>query len=84
VSVEDWFLTSEERGNPVTELPVWCDGNLAAPLVHGAAYFDRLAAEVEALAAGDQLFFTDWAVPAYRMVYDPDGCPWRARRRRTW
>jgi phosphatidylserine/phosphatidylglycerophosphate/cardiolipin synthase-like enzyme len=25
-----------------------------------------------------------WAMPAYRLVYDPDGRPWRHRRQRTW
>jgi phosphatidylserine/phosphatidylglycerophosphate/cardiolipin synthase-like enzyme len=25
-----------------------------------------------------------WAVPAYRLIYDPDGRPWRARRHGTW
>jgi phosphatidylserine/phosphatidylglycerophosphate/cardiolipin synthase-like enzyme len=25
-----------------------------------------------------------WAVPAYRLVYDPDGRPWRYRLRRRW
>jgi len=25
-----------------------------------------------------------WAVPAYRLVYDPDGRPWRARFAGTW
>jgi phosphatidylserine/phosphatidylglycerophosphate/cardiolipin synthase-like enzyme len=25
-----------------------------------------------------------WAVPAYRMVYDPDGRPWRERRSGSW
>jgi phosphatidylserine/phosphatidylglycerophosphate/cardiolipin synthase-like enzyme len=25
-----------------------------------------------------------WAVPAYRLVYDPDGRPWRDRRGGTW
>jgi phosphatidylserine/phosphatidylglycerophosphate/cardiolipin synthase-like enzyme len=25
-----------------------------------------------------------WAVPAYRAIYDPDGRPWRQRRRGTW
>lgn len=56
----DWFLTTAERGNPATELPAWCSGNRVEPLVHGSTYFDRLAAEVEALHAGDHLFFTDW------------------------
>ncbi len=25
-----------------------------------------------------------WAVPAYRLIYDPDGRPWRDRRSGTW
>ncbi|GIE92772.1 phospholipase D family protein [Paractinoplanes rishiriensis] len=25
-----------------------------------------------------------WALPAYRLVYDPDGRPWRDRRKGTW
>ncbi|MEV0898613.1 phospholipase D-like domain-containing protein [Actinoplanes sp. NPDC049802] len=25
-----------------------------------------------------------WALPAYRMIYDPDGRPWRDRRAGTW
>jgi phosphatidylserine/phosphatidylglycerophosphate/cardiolipin synthase-like enzyme len=60
VQIEDWFLTSAERGNPASRMPVWTRGNLARPLVHGSTYFDRLATEVEALRAGDHLFFTDW------------------------
>ncbi|MDG4786140.1 phospholipase D-like domain-containing protein [Micromonospora sp. WMMD1102] len=58
--VQDWFLSGAERDNPDSDLPVWTDGNLAEPLVHGAAYFDRLATEVEALEEGDHVFFTDW------------------------
>ena len=57
---EHWLLSAEERGNPATAIPPWTAGNLAEPLVHGAAYFDRLVEEVEALGPGDQLFFTDW------------------------
>jgi len=56
----DWFLTTEQRGNPFTSLPDWCTGNLVEPLIHGAAYFDRLAAEVGELRRGDYAFFTDW------------------------
>ncbi|MEW5812056.1 MAG: phospholipase D family protein [Actinomycetota bacterium] len=56
----DWFLTRDERGNPASSLPAWRQGNLVEPLVHGAAYFDRLAAETEKLDRGDHLFFTDW------------------------
>jgi phosphatidylserine/phosphatidylglycerophosphate/cardiolipin synthase-like enzyme len=57
---ERWLLRAEERGNAATALPAWTAGNLARPLVHGATYFDRLVEEVEALGAGDHLFFTDW------------------------
>jgi phosphatidylserine/phosphatidylglycerophosphate/cardiolipin synthase-like enzyme len=60
MSVADWFLSADERGNPATRVPPWRDGNHASPLVHGAAYFDRLVAEVEALERDDHLFFTDW------------------------
>ena len=56
----DWFLTAAERGNPATQIPAWCEGNRAEPLIHGATYFDQLATEVEALGEGDYLFFTDW------------------------
>ena len=56
----DWFLTADERGNPATTIPAWCVGNRAEPLIHGATYFDQLVTEVEALGAGDYLFFTDW------------------------
>jgi phosphatidylserine/phosphatidylglycerophosphate/cardiolipin synthase-like enzyme len=59
-NIENWFLTDAERGNPASAIPAWCPGNLVTPLVHGAAYFDELVAEVESLARGDYLFFTDW------------------------
>ncbi|KWV31939.1 phospholipase [Micromonospora rifamycinica] len=72
MAIEEWFLTAEERANPASGLPVWTTGNLAEPLIHGAAYFDRLVSEVEALGAGDHLFFTDWrGDPDERMR--PDG-----------
>jgi phosphatidylserine/phosphatidylglycerophosphate/cardiolipin synthase-like enzyme len=57
---DDWLLTPRERGNPAYRLPGWCAGNAVTPLVNGATYFARLAAEVAALRAGDHLFFTDW------------------------
>ena len=57
---DDWFLTAEERDNPASGLAPWCEGNQVTPLVHGAAYFDRLVGVVEAMAEGDHLFFTDW------------------------
>jgi phosphatidylserine/phosphatidylglycerophosphate/cardiolipin synthase-like enzyme len=60
VPLQDWFLTTPERGNPDTRIPTWSTGNLAEPLIHGVTYFDRLVTEVQALASGDHLFFTDW------------------------
>jgi phosphatidylserine/phosphatidylglycerophosphate/cardiolipin synthase-like enzyme len=60
VSLEDWFLTADERGNPDSEIPTWCAGNTVEPLIHGKTYFDRLVTEVETLGDGDHLFFTDW------------------------
>ena len=60
VELTDWFLTTEERGNPCSHLPTWCEGNRVEPLIHGSTYFDRLVTEVESLSAGDHLFFTDW------------------------
>ncbi|MGY2067160.1 phospholipase D-like domain-containing protein [Blastococcus sp. SYSU DS0619] len=56
----DWLLTAEERGNPASDLSAWTEGNLAEPLVHGAAYFDRLVDVVDGMGAGDHLYFTDW------------------------
>ena len=65
----------EERGNPATDLPAWTAGNLAEPLVHGVAYFDRLVEEVQSLNAGDHLFFTDWRGDPDEQLRDgrPDG-----------
>jgi phosphatidylserine/phosphatidylglycerophosphate/cardiolipin synthase-like enzyme len=57
---EQWLLSAEERGNPATTLPPWTAGNLAEPLVHGVAYFDRLVTAVDAMGEGDHLWFTDW------------------------
>ena len=57
---EDWLLTGPERDNPDTVIPAWTAGNLAEPLVHGTAYFDRLVTAVQGLESGDHLFFTDW------------------------
>jgi phosphatidylserine/phosphatidylglycerophosphate/cardiolipin synthase-like enzyme len=60
VNLADWFLTGDERGNPAARIPAWAEGNRAEPLIHGSHYFERLAAEVEVLRAGDYVFFTDW------------------------
>jgi phosphatidylserine/phosphatidylglycerophosphate/cardiolipin synthase-like enzyme len=65
--LEDWLLTSRERGNPATILDerhagkaAWSTGNQVRPLVHGAVYFAELLAGVNELLAGDSLLFTDW------------------------
>jgi len=60
LELTEWFLTASERGNPYTDLPAWCEGNLVEPLVHGWTYFDALATEVESCGPGDYVFFTDW------------------------
>ena len=60
MSLPDWFLSEEERGNPNSSIPTWCEGNSAEPLIHGKTYFARLAEEVNSLREGDHLFFTDW------------------------
>jgi len=72
MGVEEWFLSERERGNPASRIASWSAGNRAEPLIHGAAYFDRLVSEVEALTEGDYVFFTDWrGDPDQRMR--PDG-----------
>jgi phosphatidylserine/phosphatidylglycerophosphate/cardiolipin synthase-like enzyme len=67
VALQDWFLTAEERGNPVTELDrrhddglAWTVGNAVRPLVHGRLYFAELRSRIEAMRQGDCLLFTDW------------------------
>ncbi len=67
MSVEDWYLSAAERGNPHTLLDsrhrdgrAWTTGNTVRPLVHGATYFAELAPRISAMQAGDLLLFTDW------------------------
>lgn len=66
MSTDDWFLSTEERGNPFTRLAhrrggrSFSEGNLAELHVHGSAYFSRLRELVEAQGPGDLLLFTDW------------------------
>ncbi|ULE35815.1 phospholipase D family protein [Mycobacterium sp. IDR2000157661] len=66
----EWFLTAAERVNPSWELPPWSEGNRAEVLIDGAAYFDRLVTEVEALGPGDHLFFADWRGDADQRLRD--------------
>jgi phosphatidylserine/phosphatidylglycerophosphate/cardiolipin synthase-like enzyme len=66
VSIEDWFLSLSERGNPRTRVDArrtpaaWSTGNDARALVHGAIYFKELSASVTAAGPGDLVLFTDW------------------------
>ena len=58
--LEQWFLSSEERGNTETRLRSWTDGNDARPLVHGRTYFAALAAAVADAREGDSILFAGW------------------------
>jgi phosphatidylserine/phosphatidylglycerophosphate/cardiolipin synthase-like enzyme len=67
VTLEDWFLGPDERGNPATELDrrrgdgrAHTVGNDVEVLLHGRDYFARLHATLVALSPGDWIHFTDW------------------------
>ena len=60
---QPWFLSARERahaGRSTVRDEAWTDGNDVTPLIHGRTYFERLAAALEPLAPGDQVFITDW------------------------
>ncbi|WP_219996443.1 phospholipase D family protein [Nocardioides humi] len=75
----DWFLTAAERDNPATRIDAaydgdraWSCGNLAEPLIDGAAYFRALYDAIEVAGAGDLILFTDWqGNPGERLTDDP-------------
>jgi phosphatidylserine/phosphatidylglycerophosphate/cardiolipin synthase-like enzyme len=63
----DWFLTSEERGNPHSEVDrrhpdgqSWTTGNRCEVHIDGRYYFARLYETLCALGRGDWVHFTDW------------------------
>jgi phosphatidylserine/phosphatidylglycerophosphate/cardiolipin synthase-like enzyme len=65
--LENWFLTSSERGNDDSALDrrrpgglAWSVGNRVETLVHGATYFRRLLEAIRELEPGDRLYFADW------------------------
>ena len=78
--LENWFLTSSERGNDYSALDrrrpgglAWSVGNRVETLVHGTTYFSRLLQAVRELGTGDRLYFTDWrGDPDQRLADDPD------------
>ena len=64
---EDWFLTAEERGNPVTAIDrrrgdgkAWTEGNRVEVLIDGATYFARLYEVLCSVEQDDWVHFTDW------------------------
>ena len=74
MSLEDWFLTDEERGNPASDLEPWTTGNLVRPLIHGAAYFADLKSGIDRLGKDDLLLFADWrGDPDERLTDDDPG-----------
>src|SRR5690242_6394621 len=66
MTLEDWLLSPDERGNPATRIDdrhagsAWSSGNAVRPLIHGATYFSELQRCVDGLQKGDLLLFTDW------------------------
>ncbi|MGN6444288.1 phospholipase D family protein [Amnibacterium sp.] len=73
----DWFLDGAESRVPGASAAEhregpWSEGNLVRPLVHGAVYFARLHAELDALRPGDRVWFTDWRGDADERLL-PDG-----------
>jgi phosphatidylserine/phosphatidylglycerophosphate/cardiolipin synthase-like enzyme len=67
MSLDHWFLTSEERGNPHTAIDrrhpdgrSWTEGNIAEVLVDGRTYFAHLFDVLCSLDRDDWVHFTDW------------------------
>ncbi|MET0728210.1 MAG: phospholipase D family protein [Acidimicrobiales bacterium] len=67
MTVSDWFLTPDERGNNATSIDrrhadgrSWTEGNRASLLVHGREYFTRLHEVLRQLGRDDWVHFTDW------------------------
>jgi phosphatidylserine/phosphatidylglycerophosphate/cardiolipin synthase-like enzyme len=78
--LDNWFLTSSERGNDFTELDrrrpggvAWTAGNKVETLVHGATYFGRLLEAIRELGPGDRLYFTDWRGDPDQLLSDDAG-----------
>jgi phosphatidylserine/phosphatidylglycerophosphate/cardiolipin synthase-like enzyme len=66
-TLDDWFLTASERGNPDTHLDdrhrddrAYSTGNSVRVFVDGADYFRVLYDALHTLEPGDAVWFTDW------------------------
>jgi len=75
VRIDDWFLTTQERGNSHTSIDArrpsgaaWTEGNDVKLLIDGEAYFASLVRAVSDLRRGDQLLFTDWRSDADELL----------------
>jgi phosphatidylserine/phosphatidylglycerophosphate/cardiolipin synthase-like enzyme len=75
VHFDDWFLTSDERGNPMTEIDspfpgfdAWTEGNRVAFHIDGVSYFNRLADCISNLELHDEIRFADWRGDADEVV----------------
>jgi phosphatidylserine/phosphatidylglycerophosphate/cardiolipin synthase-like enzyme len=67
MTLDDWFLRPDERGNPNTDIDrrrgngrAYTEGNTVDVLIDGASYFRRLLETLRAVAPGDLVLFTDW------------------------
>jgi len=65
--LDDWFLTSNERGNLTTQIDsnrstgvAWTEGNHVSFHIDGVSYFTSLAQVISRLAPHDEVRFTDW------------------------
>ena len=66
-SIDAWFLSPEDRGNPSTELDrrrgdgrAFTIGNQVDVIVHGAPYFEQLHRALSDTQRGDTVHFADW------------------------
>jgi phosphatidylserine/phosphatidylglycerophosphate/cardiolipin synthase-like enzyme len=64
---DDWFLTSKERGNPMSQIDshrpagvAWTEGNHVSFHIDGVSYFTRLEEVFSSLEPRDEVHFTDW------------------------
>jgi phosphatidylserine/phosphatidylglycerophosphate/cardiolipin synthase-like enzyme len=78
LSLDDWFLTREERGNPATAVDArrgdggaWTLGNHVEVHIDGAPYFARLYALLSSLERGDWVQFTDWQGDGDELLVGP-------------
>jgi phosphatidylserine/phosphatidylglycerophosphate/cardiolipin synthase-like enzyme len=67
LGLDDWFLTSDQRGNAATAIDrrrgdgtAWTAANKVEVLVDGAEYFRRLHEALLSLERDDCVLFTDW------------------------